>query len=124
MTDTNKKNFFKKLLTNKQTCDIINTERGREKLPKRKKEVSTMTIANKMREITNKVIKEKEAKEMERLNELYNTLLSKVEAEALKGNSSTVIRNQGFDNERIVEKFLADGFTVSSTKMRDNFVRW
>ena len=83
-----------------------------------------MTMANKMREITNKVIKEKEAKEMERINELYNTLLSRVEAEALKGNSSTVIRNQGFDNERIVEKFLADGFTVSSTKMRDNFVRW
>ena len=83
-----------------------------------------MTMANKMREITNKVIKEKEAKEMERLNELYNSLLSRVEAEALKGNSSTVIRNQGFDNERIVEKFLADGFTVSSTKMRDNFVRW
>ena len=83
-----------------------------------------MTMANKMRETTNKVIKEKEAKEMERLNELYNSLLSRVEAEALKGNSSTVIRNQGFDNERIVEKFLADGFTVSSTKMRDNFVRW
>ena len=123
MTDTNKKNFFKKLLTNKQTCDIINTERGRKK-PLRKKEVITMTMANKMREITNKVIKEKEEKEMERLNELYNTLLSRVEAEALKGNSSTVIRNQGFDNERIVEKFLADVFTVSSTKMRDNFVRW
>ena len=83
-----------------------------------------MTMANRMREITNKVIKEKEEKETERLNELYNTLLSKVEAEAFKGNSSIVIRNQGFDNERIVEKFLADGFTVSSTKMRDNFVRW
>lgn len=83
-----------------------------------------MTVANRMREITNKVIKEKEEKEMERLNELYNSLLSKVEEEAMKGCSSVVIRNQGFDNGRIVEMFEKDGFTVSSTKMRDNFVKW
>ena len=81
-------------------------------------------MANKMREIANRVIAEKEAREMERINELYNRLLSKVEEEALKGNSSVVIRNQGFDNDRIIDKFVADGFTVTRTKMNDNLVRW
>ena len=81
-------------------------------------------MANRMREITNKVIKEKEAREAERLNELYNSLLSKVEAEAIKGCSSVAIRHQGFDNEKIVEMFEKDGFAVSSTKMRDNLVQW
>ena len=83
-----------------------------------------MTVANRMREITNKVIKEKEARETERLNELYNSLLSNVEAEAMKGNSIVVIRNQGFDNDKIVEMFEKDGFTVTKTKMNDNFIKW
>ena len=83
-----------------------------------------MTVANRMREITNKVIKEKEEKEMERLNELYNSLLSNVEAEAMKGNSMVVIRNQGFDNNKIVEMFEKDGFIVTRTKMNDNFIKW
>ena len=81
-------------------------------------------MANKMREITNKVIAEKEAKEMERINDLYNSLLSRVEAEAMKGNSMVVIINQGFDNDKIVEMFEKDGFTVTKTKMNDNFIKW
>ena len=81
-------------------------------------------MSEKMREITNKVIKEKEEKEMERLNELYNRLMSTVESEAMKGCSSVVIKNQGFDNDKIVKMFENDGFVVTRTKLHDNFVKW
>lgn len=83
-----------------------------------------MTVANKMREITNKVLAEKEAKEMERINELYNTLLSRVEKAARDGLSSVIIKSQGLDNDRIVNKFIADGFKVDTTKMHDNYITW
>ena len=91
---------------------------------KKEKRKTKMKMSEKMREITNKVIKEKEAKEMERLNELYNSILSNIEYEANKGNSSAVIKNQGFDNDKIIEMLENDGFTVSRTKCCDNFVKW
>lgn len=83
-----------------------------------------MTIANKMREITNKVIAEKEAKERKRINDLYNSLLSKVEKAAFEGLSSVIIKNQGLDNDRIVNKFVVDGFKVDTTKLNDNYIAW
>lgn len=83
-----------------------------------------MTIANKMREITNKVIAEKEAKERERINDLYNSLLSRVEKSAFEGLSSVTIKNQGLDNDRIVNKFINDGFKVDTTKSYDNYITW
>ena len=83
-----------------------------------------MTVANKMREITNKVIAEKEAKEVERINDLYICLLSKVEKSASDGLSGVIIKNQGFDNDRIVNKFIADGFKVDTTKLHDNYIIW
>ena len=83
-----------------------------------------MTVANRMREITNKVIAEKNKRENERINDIYNTLLSKVEKAAGEGLSSLIIKHQGLDNDRIVNKFLADGFKVDTTKLHDNYIAW
>ena len=97
---------------------------GKDNPNKTRKREKIMTLAQKMKEITNKVIKEKEEKEAQRIDELYNSFLVKVEREALNGKSSIVIENQGFDNERIIDKFVADGFTVTKTKMNDNYIKW
>ena len=83
-----------------------------------------MTVANKMREITNKVLAEKEAKETERINDLYISLLSRVEKAASEGLSYIVIKHQGLDNDRIINKFVADGFKVDITKLNYNYIAW
>ena len=83
-----------------------------------------MTMSEKMRSITNEVIKEKEAKEMEKINELYNSILSQIEYEARQGNSNALVKNQGFYNEKMVEMLEADGFNVTRTKWADNCVKW
>ena len=83
-----------------------------------------MKMSETMRGITNKVVKEKEAKEMEKINELYNTVLSKIEYEARQGKSTAVIRHQGFYNEKIIEMLEADGFSISKTRLLDTCVKW
>ena len=83
-----------------------------------------MTVANKMREITDKVVAQKAAKEEERISEISNSLLSKIEKIANEGLSSAIIKNQGLDNDKIIGRFIADGFKVDTTKSHDNYIAW
>jgi hypothetical protein len=83
-----------------------------------------MTVANRMREITDKIVAQKAAKEEERISGIYNSFLSKIEKIANEGLSSAIIKNQGLDNDKIVDRFISDGFKVDVTKMNDNYVTW